>query len=276
MSGLAKVFLVINFILAIIFLGTSATLFSVRKDFKKEMTDLNDSYKEQFDKQLKEIKALSEKANKQAVALGVQQAEITNFRAANSELTTKVSSLQTNLSTAKTDIATKDSRIETLNNDLSTLSNRVDALSNNLATANKDKENALEETRTSVAQKQRALLDQQQTQTLLVKATKELNEKNEQLEIALTTIEILNTGGKGPVKPIEGKILSLEGDYVMLSVGKDEGVTPGMTFKIYRGSNYLGEVKVRNVYADSAGAVVESRTPHGTMKEGDNASTRLN
>ena len=44
MSGLAKVFLVINLVLAVIFLGTSATLFAVRKDYKEQMTKMAKEY----------------------------------------------------------------------------------------------------------------------------------------------------------------------------------------------------------------------------------------
>ncbi len=68
---------------------------------------------------------------------------------------------------------------------------------------------------------------------------------------------------------IKGAILAIEGEYAMLSVGKDEGVQPWMVFSVMRNEKSIGTLIVRNVYADSSGAEFLKRGKNSDIREGD-------
>lgn len=62
---------------------------------------------------------------------------------------------------------------------------------------------------------------------------------------------------------------------VALNVGSDSGVKRGYTFEIYDGAQYKGQVRVENVRADMCTALI-LRTEQGqTIQSGDKAATRL-
>lgn len=56
-----------------------------------------------------------------------------------------------------------------------------------------------------------------------------------------------------PVRRIEGRVTAVdpELEIAILSVGSDDGVRPGMTLTVYRGSDYVGRFLVEKVYPDS-------------------------
>lgn len=60
--------------------------------------------------------------------------------------------------------------------------------------------------------------------------------------------------------PIRGRILEVEGKLAMLSVGSADGVQENMTFVIYRGSEYIGDLKITDVEPhNAAGTIVRAR-----------------
>ena len=77
------------------------------------------------------------------------------------------------------------------------------------------------------------------------------------------------TGGLASVRPqappaatpIKGRILQVDGNIATVSVGSADGVQEGLVFVIYRGSDYVGDLKITDVEPNiSAGKVVRSRS----------------
>ena len=72
-------------------------------------------------------------------------------------------------------------------------------------------------------------------------------------------------GGVEPVSPatttpIRGRIVEVQGDLATISVGSADGVQPGTVFVIYRGSDYIGDLKITDVEPDlAAGRVIHAR-----------------
>ena len=60
-----------------------------------------------------------------------------------------------------------------------------------------------------------------------------------------------------------------------LNVGSDAGVTAGMTFELYRGSTYKGQVRVQKVLNNMCSALIVRPVAGQTVGQGDSASTRL-
>lgn len=69
------------------------------------------------------------------------------------------------------------------------------------------------------------------------------------------------------VSPIRGKIVDVSGGLATVSVGAADGVVEGMVFVIYRGLDYIGDLKITHVEpSQCAGRVTRSS---GTPKTGD-------
>jgi hypothetical protein len=59
-----------------------------------------------------------------------------------------------------------------------------------------------------------------------------------------------------PQPQVDGQVeaVDLENELVVLSVGRDQGVQEGAQFTVSRGGNFIGKVKVIQIYDDFAGA----------------------
>ena len=143
MSGLAKVFLVINLVLAVIFLGTSATLFSVRKDWKEASEELQREYEKKFQEQSQDVGKLAERLQLWTDLASVQHAEIVSLKASAQELNRKLVQLETELDTSKTQITQKDSVLEQRDGELTELNAKITSLASTLQEAVQARETAL-------------------------------------------------------------------------------------------------------------------------------------
>ncbi len=67
--------------------------------------------------------------------------------------------------------------------------------------------------------------------------------------------------------PIRGRIVEIGGERAAISVGSSDGVEAGMVFVIYRGGEYIGDLKITDVEPNlAAGRITLTR---GTPKVGD-------
>jgi hypothetical protein len=279
MSGLAKVFLVINLVLAIIFMGTSATLFSVRKDWKAQSVKLQEEYAKKFEAQLAAVKKLGENLEVNANVISTQLAEVVNLRTANQGLTDKLSQASREVEEKKTQIATKDATLAKQQTELTNLSTEVKSLASTLDTAKKSADDANDKARKFNDRANVEVLRSQQLEeqvNALGKELAQLRETAEQQKIRLAMFE-KERGSLPPgteVAPmLNGKVVGVREDLVVVSLGKDEGVKPGMVFRVSRGNQYLGEIQVKTVYKDMSGAQIVYLVQGAQIQEGDDAQT---
>ena len=62
---------------------------------------------------------------------------------------------------------------------------------------------------------------------------------------------------------------------VVINVGKEQGVTLGYSFTVYRDGEYVGEIKVEQLQNDLAGASPVPGTIRSEIRKGDNVTTRI-
>jgi hypothetical protein len=80
---------------------------------------------------------------------------------------------------------------------------------------------------------------------------------------------------------VEGKVLgtkqneSRSAELIHVSIGRDDYVTEDMTMDVYRENQYLGRIRITDVYADSAVGILIERTRNGVIERGDNVTTKL-
>jgi len=96
-------------------------------------------------------------------------------------------------------------------------------------------------------------------------------------------LEVAKAGGFDPTSVvamprIEATVAEVDDEYgfVILDKGRDDQVETGYTFEIHRSGNYLGRVKVDQVYANYSTARIEITAPNARMQRFDRASTYLN
>ncbi|HRX83663.1 MAG TPA: hypothetical protein P5572_01445 [Phycisphaerae bacterium] len=79
------------------------------------------------------------------------------------------------------------------------------------------------------------------------------------------------------VAPIRGEIVEVAGNLATISVGSADGVRDGMVFVIYRGSEYIGDLKVTEVEPNqAAGELVKTRaTPRASDQVADEPALGL-
>jgi len=68
--------------------------------------------------------------------------------------------------------------------------------------------------------------------------------------------------------------VDVEGNIIVLSAGKDDGVRPGCEFTIYRGDKYVAKVIVDDVQKDHCSGYSKKELQAETIVKGDQARTR--
>ncbi len=276
MSGLAKIFLVINLVLTVLFLGTSATLFSVRKDWKTACDKLQAKYQTQFEDQLKTIKTLENKLQAWTNVASVQHAEIMNLRAQNKKLSSELDQSKTEIASLKTQLDASRATIAKQNTQISTLSGKVQSLATTLQEAQKRAEEANKRALAATQKADQNFLQRAQLEEEIValqEELKKLRQENEEIKIKYEILTKVGPGGVAAPK-IEAKIVGVQGDLAVLSVGEESKVQPGMIFAVSRGNKYLGDVKVQTVYKNMSGARIIYLVEGAEIREGDDAVTK--
>ena len=64
-------------------------------------------------------------------------------------------------------------------------------------------------------------------------------------------------------------VVNREYDFIVMNMGKNQGLTVGQEFKIVRGSEVLGKVKVERVYDELSAAAILPESKKDSIREGD-------
>ena len=63
--------------------------------------------------------------------------------------------------------------------------------------------------------------------------------------------------------------------FVEVTIGADDGLKPGNTLEVFRGSKYLGRLDVVSTSPDKSVGKVDRRFLQGQIQEGDRVATRI-
>ncbi len=283
MSPLAKVFVVLNLLLAVLFLGTVSTLFTTRDKYvttiQKMKTESN-TVAEKANQRIASLEgsnrvnreanaSLSNDVNRLTSELATKSSDLNSLKVVNQEQASEISSLNTRIGQKDKHIADKDSAIQELTNS-----------NNDLLAAN---QKAREEKTISEQRFARALLDLQQAngelaenQAQLTTVSAKLTEANDVFEAAIAMgINLEEIVVNTPAPAIDGVVMAIRPDanLVVLSVGSNDNVRIGHEFTIYRHDTFVGKVKVTKVTPDLSGARI--MFSERAIDQGDRASTRV-
>ncbi|MBN1443448.1 MAG: hypothetical protein JXA90_12125 [Planctomycetes bacterium] len=283
MSALAKVFVVLNLLLSLLFFGTSATLFLTRRNLKVESI----SYKNQ----LTEARtAFENRAEKLTAVISAQDKALLNLQ--NSEKNATVALLKekeavktqtARADKAETERARQVQLAESHLNLANTREQRIQELTGQLQAAVDKRDEAMAASAQAIAERNRMARDLEQANTelhLTKVALVDIETKNKTYQLELAAYK----GHFGDIPPsttresidalIEAVDESLQA--VVLSVGEDQGVKEGDDFYVYRDDQYVGRVRVSKTYRDLSGAKIVLEADGAKIRSGDRATTKLN
>lgn len=285
MSTFAKMFVFVNLALSVVYIGVAGTLLAQKVDYKEQWkTQKRDSDKEisireqkvnELTSQLEDLKKEKATRSRDLAAAKKQNDEyrenITVLRDDNGKLDSRLANVEDNLKTISQEIKEKDEANKRLRKENEDMRSKADD-------AEKEKEQALDD-------KARLEEELSQSKNLVTSLQKELNKTKSDLEESKILIDSARSAGvdfeaiHSPEAPVDGKVMAVsnEVNLVMISVGADDGVKKGYHFTVYRGSLYIGQLIIEDVFKDmsSARMKLETMAKGQQILEGDNVSTRI-
>lgn len=143
---------------------------------------------------------------------------------------------------------------------------------------------AAEKAQRDAEDKQRALEDDVKNLREQLKLTKSQMKSAEELNARYSAVYGENglrlaQAAPAPVPTINGRVLNADNPMrlVAISVGKDDGVIPGMLFEVVRptANQYVGRVRVLEVKDEEAICRIDVAMTPGAIVEGDHVTTRV-
>ncbi len=282
MSLFAKIMVVVNLILAVVFLAAAGTFLNATDSWRakhKADTDRLESDKDDLQKQVEAAKAREGDANTRResaeTARAAAESRMNVLDASNEALNTQNQQLRASLDTltaTQQDLQTKNSELQTIISNLNT----------SLAQANSEKSDLADQVRThleTIARLEQAVADGNAAVAAMEKQQKADAEKIDSLG---TTVSLYNKAfgplpGGPPMKPVDAVVQSVDNtnDIYILSVGSKDGVAEGWEFTVHRNGEFVATVVVDKVYANYASARTKAGMKRKDANPGDSASTSL-
>jgi predicted nucleic acid-binding Zn-ribbon protein len=287
MSLLAKVFIVLQTILIMTYLGLTGALYQHRRDWRTSYQKLKGRYSTMVSRSGKEIEALRNFVSAKNQLISAKENEITFLKSQldvailQAEQKGKALSAEKSRTTSLEAEATKDkSTIRDLGKQNTSLTEQNTTLKGDLDKATSRREIAEGQVARLTNLTGQLEADLGNLRETYAGTRKKLREK--ELLIAMAENQGVNFASLlpgPPVPAIDGRVLAVKTDVkpalVLLSVGADEKVEAGFRFSVYRGNKFIGKVVVERVLRDSAGCRVLFTAEGEAVQSGDTAATRL-
>jgi len=271
MSSMAKIFVVVNLVLAVATFGAAAVLLGAQDDYRKALEDTReqfDGYKKQRDRDVSELESRLQSQGQQAQD-AIRDKNTAETR--NESLVTQLADAKQTVDQLKGSVTKATEKLAELTNVIQQEKDYRDQLSRQMQEAVDSKvafEKRLEAETQNRARLEVAVSDLNAQVQGLTAQLGDAQKKARDLEFMLnkyreTYGDMVNAG-----KGAEGKVLEVKGNIVVISVGSDDGVANGDTYQIRRGSSYVGELRITRVQKDLAVGLFDTQyTGSGGMPQ---------
>lgn len=284
MSTVAKVFIVLNLVFAVIYVGISAALLAKQENWYHKFKDLEATKTQDNEKWTAERNKLNSDITAARTEMARLAAEVQRLgddnktmtdeknavykqweqsQAAHQELKEALTKLQVELSDTRQD----NTRLSTEND--------------TMKTALDEAVRVREDTKDHNQRLDRDLKDLRQILDDLEKRHIELAKRNRENENIisnyLSKLKVSIPQELISAPAISGRVVGVSSQFnlVMLDVGENDQVRPGYEFTVYRGSTFVGRVKVDRVFPDMCACLALENFAKDDIKKGDEASTRV-
>jgi predicted RNase H-like nuclease (RuvC/YqgF family) len=264
MSSMAKIFVVVNLVLAVVTFGSAATLLGAQDDYKYALEKARQEFDEYKNKQDEAIAGLE------------RDRALQQNRAA--EAVAKANAVESEKQDLESRLATAGTRIDQLNATVETLSKEVKA-ANAINKEHKqwldrhsaDTKRATEEmlnAQTQLREERGNRVRLETTVSQQNEAIAELSASKGDLERQIRELNFYlgeyrkRYGDIGPQsKGSEGRITSVRDELVVISVGSADGVAIGDVYHVRRGATYVGQVLIEKVEKNLSVGTFDSKFP---------------
>lgn len=282
MSLFAKIMVVVNFILAVMFLSAAGTFLGAMnkyKDMHQTEKDAHEStrvsLKEQVDQRQTQLDTSKEMGRQHEVARASAEAA----QATQSESLKTLNEKNNQLEAALTKLAaTYQTMVETNTK----LESEKGELQDQVNTARADKRTALDDLNTAngtIAGLNQQVGDLEAANAAGQKANaaqaEEIDAKSTALALYAKVYGGLPTGVTALA--VDGQVQAVDNamDIYVISIGKTDKVAVGFEFVVYRGNDYVSTIVVDQVFAQHASCKTKSGMKKRDIQAGDKVSTRL-
>lgn len=284
MTTIAKIFIVVNFLLSVFFVGIAATVLH-KTDEYRTLYDGEVMAKNQLEQDKNaEIDVLNGKNEKLNDDKSKLSSERDGLVAEKERLTQDQNQLRNEMRNIN---GTKDrlsTTVESMRSQLAEFETYVKSIQGEKDDSAQKMNDAMEAQRVA-ENEQRRLSDQLGEERSL---TADLQKNIENLQARVDEWEMINKywlDAKGlnlqeslaTVPPINGRIASVKDNlgFVILSVGANDSVKVGYTFVVSRGDEYIGDVTVDQVEDNSSSARISFTKRGAQMRVSDEVTTKL-
>lgn len=282
MSLFAKIMVLVNLILAVMFLSAAGTFLGATDNWKTKHEQAVASAtqeREALTAQKNQAQSDADSANERLGEVERENAGLSSalntLQTSNEQLNGTVQSLQENLATLTTAQADLQNQNESQANDISRLQGEVAAAKADASSARDEQETL----RGELATTQQALADAEDQLAAQEAANTALAER---LDAANTTValyrnEVGPLGDVVAMKPVDGVVQAVDAemDIVVISVGSKDGVKVGYEFTVYRGDDYVSKIVIDKVYDNYAAGSTKANMGKKAIQAGDKVSTQL-
>lgn len=284
MSTLSKVFVVFNFLIAIAFMIASLTLYAKKINWVENSTQSAEQRR-------------IETAERKRIETEYEQYKLTttnkitdNDRVIKNQAT-KITELEQTVSSEQQKNARLQGAVEDINGSIADVEARLQEQSD-------DNKRLTAENKKLRTERDEAVLAREFAESTAIEAISDLKEAEQELlqiskrnhqlvELNMEQAIIIDEARKRgfdpttivasatSVNPITAQVLEVEEavGIVILNVGEKKNVKPGMEFVISRGSQYVGKVRVRNIYEDMCSAIMIPELMKAPVEVSDLAQT---
>ena len=277
MTLVGKIFTVLILLMSGFFMIMATMVFATHKNWKEAVTDPTTGFAVKLNSQIALNKQLTEQLQSYKTELATQMAARRQAIAA----------LQSNL-------AVKTRELESRQKELETLSASHNTMVKNEELAQQRLKSIEEEVAKIRVEVRDAQTDRDMQFDKVVKLTDDLHqaeltkklmeERNGQLlnQVAAQKLVMdqhgltVNSLTDSIPPQVDGIVVAVsDKDLIEISLGSDDGLKEGHSMEIYRGNQYLGRVIIRKTSPDRAVGQVVKQLQKGTIKKGDNVTTKL-
>ena len=285
MGTTAKVFIVLNLVISLVFAISAFCLFAKQVNWVEQTRlaiEESNAYHKQATKDIadltRERDSLKEKSTNFEKELAVTQETLKSSQKSCNEAIDKFNMADASAKRNETRVKDLEAQIEVKDKRNSDLQGRLDGEITKLKAASKEKDwhqaRAIE-TAAELVEAENEMMQLAKNNAEMVRRITLLSTQLEKYVSRYGADPEISANTSGV--SINGKVLQVEPklDLVILSVGGKDKVQRGMEFVISRGNNYITKVRVANVYDEMCSAkILEGMTSKGeSVKISDSAST---
>lgn len=283
MSQIARVFVVLNLLLAAGFLFTAATFLGLNNDWKGKHETVAKKAKEEA---ARHEAALSEKDK----ALAEKESLLNAARDAESKATAANQQLKTQVEAAEADKKAKDTQLDQAQKNVASVTENLKRTQDALQ-AKIDENTKLRAETAEAQQKEREANGKYEKEHADVvardnkiadmeKSAKSADDKIHQLGLLIEIAQKQGFDMKGGIlmEPVNASVLNVDMGMklVQVNAGKNAKVARGYVLDIVRGNTYIGRIKVDQVFDASCAGTLTVVAPGQTVMVGDKATNTLN